>query len=824
MNKKLKIVLGAGIFFLLLLIITAGLVILLFPAEKIKALIENEASTALNMPVTLDSIGLSFAGMPSVKATGLALGPLQPGDQPLCAIKAIYARIDIFDLLKKKITIVSMVIDKPKIMLLSREDGTNNLPPPTEKTKEKTPGPPTLPFPITMQSFAIKDCSVSLDNRKTGSLITVEDLSYLLSLDISEDLRQLQAKGALKAGNIKVTSGKDDKAPLIDGLEISFQHEVSGDLTTGNVSLSKGDLKIGGMPVLLTADIESWTKTSFNVSTGTQNAKDLLDLIPVALFPDKNKVSITGNYSFAAEGMIDTAPEQTAMTYNGKLDIDSMSITYEGMPGNIDEIQCRITFNEKDVTLNRISTLIGSSKFTLLGIIHGYSENPILALSTEGSIDLKEIGEALPQLSKNNLKGLVELKLDVNGPPSDPQAVKVNGNARLQNVEVQIPETLQHPAQLNGSLSITPSSMAVNNITLKSGKSDLTFKGIITNYPVLVWPKDEHYADFNGSLTSDLLDLTDMIIFPENSPMPKPWHMEQAIKTMPVPPNLSVDNSVKLGTVVFGKMKADSVTGRITAKDGTFKLHDLDIRAYKGALTGNAGMNIIQSGDATYDGSFKLNALDAGSFLSSFFGTGEDQFGGKLSSTLSFNGAGLDSVSMLENLKATGSLDINKGSISNWEFTKKLGQYLKFLNFDKIDFDRIRNSFIVENKKVVTPDMAITTSFGDINLDGTTGFDKSINYQFNLLLDETTSKKAAQQINSLTSLFKGETGRLELDLTAGGTLTSPSFSLDTSKAEDQLKARLKDSLKQEAEKLLDKQNDEVKQKGKELLKNIFKKD
>ena len=299
--------------------------------------------------------------------------------------------------------------------------------------------------------------------------------------------------------------------------------------------------------------------------------------------------------------------------------------------------------------------------------------------------------------------------------------------------------------------------------------------------------------------------------------------MENTIKTMPVPPNLSVDNSVNLGTVVFGKMKADSVTGRITVKDGVFKLQDLNVRAYQGALTGNAGMKVAQTGDATYDGSFKLNALDAGSFLSSFFGTGEDQFGGKLSSTLSFNGAGLDSVSMLDNLKASGSLDILNGSIANWEFTKQLGQYLKFLNFDKIDFDSIKNTFKVENKKVVTPDMGIKTSFGDVNLDGATGFDKSVDYKMSLLLDEQNSKKAAQQFSSLANLFKGETGRLEFDVTAGGTLKSPSFSIDTSKAEDQLKTRLKDSVKQEAEKLLDKQDDELKQKGKDLLKNILKK-
>jgi len=775
MNKLLKIIMIVFAALAGLLIVAVVLTVLFFPGERIRTTVEKEASSALGMPVSVGKIGLSFAGLPSVRASDITVGSAQQGETPLLTVKSIKARVNIFALVKKNIEIESLEIDEPHVMLLTREDDSTNLPPSSEKNEPKASGPPQLPFPITMHSFSINDGLVEVDNRK------------------------------------------------IDELSLSFTHELSGDLTTGNVSLSRGDIMAGGMPVSLTADIEGWTKTTFSLSTGTHDAVNLLELIPVALFPDKGKIGISGTYSLDVNGEIDSEPVKSAVKYTGNMDINSMSIEYEGMPEKIEEIHCRIAFNEKDITLNDVRALIGGSRFSVSGTLNNYTETPSLAVTTEGSIDLKEVGDALPQLSESGLKGKMTFKLAVNGPPSDPQAISVDGNATLDGVEVLVPESLQHPALLNGAVSITPSSLTVDNFMLKSGKSDLVFKGTVTDYPALVWPKKGVYAVFKGSLTSDMLDLTDMLIFDEDAPTPKPWHMEQAIKSMPIPPNLSVDNSIKLNTVVFDKLKADSVNGRFTVKDGSFDLHDLNIRAYKGVLSGDAGLTLTEIGDAEYKGSFKLNALDAGAFLSSFFGVREDMFSGKLSSSLTFNGAGLDSVSMLENLTGFGNLDIDKGSISNWKFTRELGSYLKFLNFDKLDFDSIRNKFRVENSQVITPDMRIKTSFADITLDGTAGFDKSIDYSISMLLDETTSAKAARQISALSSLFKGGTGRLELTVDAGGTLTSPKFSLDTSKAEDQLKARLKDSLKKEAEKFLDKQDGDLKKKGKELLKNIFKK-
>ena len=160
------------------------------------------------------------------------------------------------------------------------------------------------------------------------------------------------------------------------------------------------------------------------------------------------------------------------------------------------------------------------------------------------------------------------------------------------------------------------------------------------------------------------------------------------------------------------------------------------------------------------------------------------------------------------------------GQIVNWDFTKKLGNYLKFLDFDTLDFDTIVNSFIIENQKMFTPDMALKTGHGDIYLDGSIGFDSSVDYTITLLLNKETTQKASKHLSTLASLINKDTESLEIIVNAGGTLKSPEFKIDTSKAEKQLKEELTSKAKQFIEKSI--KDEDLKEKGEKLLKRLLR--
>ena len=462
------------------------------------------------------------------------------------------------------------------------------------------------------------------------------------------------------------------------------------------------------------------------------------------------------------------------------------------------------------------------SIITLSGTVADYTGDPVLSINSKGDIDLRDITGAFPLPEGMDASGMIDFNISMNGAPSDLNTFKANGGINIKNVSAVMPETLKNPAIINGTINLTPTAVRIKNINIKSGKSDFDIKGNITNYMTLAGLGKDN-AVLAGTLHSDLIDLNDMLVIEEKKDPEtiKPWDLEETIKTLPIPPQLSMDVVVDVGTVIFGRLKSDSARGRITLKDGILEASELKLNAYQGILTGSSVIDMTDTTDVTYHGDFKLNAFESAGFIADLLGIGEI-FRGKLSSSLSFSGAGLDSVSMLNNLKASGDMNFKNGQIVNWDFTKKLGDHLKFLDFDTIDFSAIKNSFRIENSKFITPDIILKSKAGDIRFDGVTGFDTSINYSFSMLLNKNTSEKAIKGIPVLSKLMSGSDNQIELLITARGTFMSPSFSLDTSKAEGQLKKQAKKEVEKVIDKILDKQGEDIKKKGEKILKNLFK--
>jgi len=824
MSKPLKIILSVCAAAAGLIVLAAILAVVFFPGEKIKSIAEEQASTILEMPVSIGKIGLTFAGIPAVKVSDILIGESRDGELPLFSVRSVRVRVNLIRLLRKQVEIVSAELDSPAVAVINYKDGTSNLPPKKAAPEEadNNTGPPRIPLPVTLKTLAISDAEVVLNNRETtGSVITAESINAVLKIDVTGDLKQLTSTGKTTIGNIILSPSDDAKS--ISGIGAEFIHQLSGDLTTGNFDLTEGGLSVNGIPVSVTATVEGWTKTSFSAASRNLNVTDILNAFPEGTVPDQDKLTAAGTVSFEIEGTADTAPEEPVITYSGSAHIDIASLAFEGFPKSVDSATSHIAFTEEDIDIRDTEIIIGGSRVSLTGTVTGYAEDPAVTITSQGNIDLSDIVGAFPMPEGVDLSGAVEFSISMNGTPSDLASFSADGGATLQEISATVPETLKNPAHLNGRVSLTPAHISVETVSFRSGKSDVDFRGKLTNYMTLAGIGEEP-AHFTGSLQSNLIDLNDLLVTKkkEDEKLIKPWDYEETLITLPIPPNLSADMNIALGTVVSGRLKSDSVKGHITFENGVAELKDMQVSAYMGTLTGTSTVNFADPENVTYGGDFNLRAFDSASFIADFLGVGEI-FRGKLSSSLTFSGAGLDSVSMLDNLRASGDMAFDRGQIVNLDFTKKLGEHLKFLNFETLDFDSITNSFRVENQKFITPDMALQTSYGDILVDGFTGFDTSVDYRITLNLNKQTSALALKNLSSLTQYLDSTPDRLELNVTAGGTLFSPSFGLDTSAAEEALKASLKDRLTKEVDTLLEsKDADELKEKGKKLFNKLFK--
>jgi hypothetical protein len=844
MSKAIKILLAVFISIIGIIIIAVLLTIIFFPGEKVKKLVEEKASEAIEMLVTIDKVGLTFTGIPALKVSGIVIGDPREDEPALFNMTSAKIRVNLKSLLKKRVDIISVELVNPALTLINRSDGSSNLPltgKPSHADTERngdshrpteTNAPPSIPFPVSLKTLEINGMRVEIDNRDTtGSHIILGEINSLLNFDINEDLDHFTSSGKTAVNDIIYVFPDDTKRSgephsATQGISAGFAHELSGNITQGDMTLSRGDLSVNGIPVNVNAAVENWNKISFTAVAEKLDIERVLKAVPDGLVPEADRLTAEGTFSLRVDGTLDTESEEPAIVYSGRLDIDIGHLSYEDLPQSVDEITSHIAFSEKDIEIKDTRIRIGKSAASVSGTVKDYPGEPEVAIISSGNVDLKDIANAFPLPGDMTASGMVDFDLAMNGAPSAPETFAAKGNIRLSGIAAVIPETLNNPAEINGTIQLTPAAVNLKNITMKSGNSDASLSGQLRNYMALAG-LGKGQALFKGTMRSSMLDLNDLMVTKEKSSEPEePVDIKETLKTLPIPMNLSSDITITLGNVVFDKLKAGAVRGRVKLENGVLGLSGLDIAAYSGKLAGAATADFSDVENVTYRGKVDLKSLESGDFLDAIFDTGEFVTG-KLSSSLEFAGAGLDSASIVNNLAASGNMVFDSGKFVNFEFTKKLGGYLKFLDFDVLEFDRIANSFRVENQKLFTPDIALKTEFGDILVDGFTGFDTSVEYDIILNLNKETSKLALKNLSSLTQYLTASPERLELNIKASGTLTSPSFKLDTSEAEkllkDSLKESIKDRLSEEVDKLLSSPDQkELKEKGKELLRKLFK--
>jgi hypothetical protein len=223
----------------------------------------------------------------------------------------------------------------------------------------------------------------------------------------------------------------------------------------------------------------------------------------------------------------------------------------------------------------------------------------------------------------------------------------------------------------------------------------------------------------------------------------------------------------------------------------------------------------------TYDLSMDINGVSAGSLLSEFTSFGR-YLQGKLTMNTTMRGALDDTLGLItQTLTGQGHAQIESGTLSGWKVNSAIASLLKLPDMEQINFKDWSNEFSISDGRVNIKDLKIAALGADYLVNGSQGLDGSMDYRVSMLLSEQASAKVSIPgfVGEALNLFKDESGRVKLDLSVGGMSANPSVALDTRQMQLRAEEAAKQKLTDEGKKL----QDQVKQKGEDLLKDLFKK-
>jgi len=189
---------------------------------------------------------------------------------------------------------------------------------------------------------------------------------------------------------------------------------------------------------------------------------------------------------------------------------------------------------------------------------------------------------------------------------------------------------------------------------------------------------------------------------------------------------------------------------------------------------------------------------------------------GNLNTTLNLNGQlNNDLTPNLQTLVGSALAQVLTAEVSSEKtpLLAKLGEQVKFLNIDKLSLQDVSTALEFNNGKIVVKPFDFDVEGIKITAGGSHGLDKSIDY--NLTMDVPAKFLGGEVNNLLAKLDPQEANKMTVAIPVGlkGTMTNPSVNVNTQSA-----------VKALTQKLIEKQKNDLKNKGLDILGGLLGED
>ncbi|PID79764.1 hypothetical protein CSB20_09085 [bacterium DOLZORAL124_64_63] len=755
---------------LALLLIAVVAVRLLLPADKIRAMAQNQAREKLGREVTIGDVSISVLGGLGIKLNDVAVAnPDGFAGAPLATVPALDLKLAFRPLLKKEIQVERLVVDGPSLNLVVRADGTNN-----------------FTFPTTEKSPATAD---SGDRTAGGAVISIPHLSV-------QDARLSYADARSQ------------------GMSRMQMDDLNLDFSLG--SLAGGDLAIEG-----TAQTPALVLESSQPLPSIEVTADL-DMTwradPAAVEIHSLETRFNG---VRARGQGHLALGEGTPTGTLELQLPEQALTRLATLAP-PELAAKVSRDQKG----------GLVSAALDVVFTGQADAPVRTAGTAKArgLDLALAQPFLPTEQDATIGGHADLDLEFSLPAPDLAQLRYTGTATLQGVSFRQPQLMDQLQNLDAVLKITPERFTVESSTARFASGTFALQGSLRDpLPYFLPPELQQGLEMKTphlefTLRTKRLDVDKLLpaASPSTGSTTDPSHQATPPKTISVEfPDITGNGTIAADSLFYMKMPFTDLTGRLQIRDRVLDCRDLQGGLYAGRLAGQVSIDLKDLNDPAYSGRYQMTSMQVSPFLARFVDL-HNVLTGTAGLQGSFAAKGRDPQAIQRTLTLAADGNLSSGMLHTSGAThdalstlaNQLGQ-----NLDQEQALRdLRTHLVVQEGKIGLENMqARLSGLGDISLGGTLAFTGELDYQGQLLLSREATAKlfTGGVLGELGKLMdKARPERLALPLAVGGTRSAPRVKIDLGSVASELEKqavktqgrKLEDAARKGLENLLKKEN------------------
>ena len=765
---------------------------------RIVEIVKREANGMLTARLDFEKLDISLLrNFPnaSLNLKGLTLvGPERFEGDTIVAAKRISVVVNLMSLVGDEgFEVRKIVLASPAVHAHKLADGAVNwdvMKPSGEADTTAAEESAPSSFRLSVRDFRLTDAVIRYEDDSTGMELRTAPLSLRLSGDMSAESTQLDLD--LLAGGVDFTQGG---VPLLHDAELALDAEIDADLAEGRFTFSRNTLRLNAIEMRL----DGWVQQvgdalAMDVSAGCSEVrfKDLLSLIPAFYKHEFRSLAASGELSMElwARGQMHGAQ---LPAFELKTEVHNGSFQYSSLPKAVTDINIAAKvsnaggeLDKTEVEISEFGLKMAGNSLSATGYATNLMSDPTFRATLSGRVDLGAIREVYPLEKGIDLAGRIAASLKLSGRMSDVESgryerISASGSLVVEQLGLHVPQ-LPEVFIRRAAATISPQAMTLGEFGVKVGGSDLSATGQLTGYLGYLM-RGEQLA---GRLyvKSDLLDLNEIrAAVPadaeaESADAEKPAEEAAAApaQAIVVPKNLNLSLNAELKKVLFEKMVITDIAGEMSVAGGTLSLDRLGLQLFDGKASASGRYSTAA------DPAHPTLSLAASIAKASFPRTFEEIEAVRQLAPIFEKASGDYSLSIdmrttldaamspdLMSLTAQGEISSENVSVEGVEVFDKLADLLKNDKLRRIEARDLKIRFSIKDGRVTTEPFDLKMGDVNVNMSGTTGLDRTIDY---------TAKV------TLPAGVGGVLGAVNVGI--GGTFTSPKITLGVQETVEQV--------------------------------------
>ena len=754
---------------------------------KIETIVKQEGNKLLNAQFDFDNLDISLlSNFPQASITLEDFWLKGIGDfenDTLLQAGELTAAVNLMSLFGDGgYEISKIIIDDTKAKAIVLEDGRPNwdvmkVDSTATETVEETDST-SSPFRIQLKKLSIDNLTLIYDDRQAGMYAEVIDLDASCSGDLGSERTTIKLDSETPSVTFRMGG-----VPFLSKASIGAEMDIDADLAANKFTLKENTLSLNAIRATIdgwVALTESGMDMDIKLNSNEISFKEILSLIPAIYAKDFDGLKTSGEATLAAYAKGSMVGDSIMPEFDVNLNVKNAMFRYPSLPAGVDNINIAASvknpggsIDATTIKVNPFNLTLAGNPFSMTADVKTPMSDLDFNVTAKGKLDLGKIKDVYP-LEDMQLNGLIDADMSLNGRMSYIQKelydrMQASGNINLSNMKLQM-EAIPEVDIKKSTFSFTPRYLKLSETTVNIGENDLTFDSQFENYIGFALKGTTLKGNLN--IASNKLNLNDFMTSDSTA-----VEAETATTTadtaamgiIRIPDNIDFRMQVKMKEVLMNKMKFNNLNGLLIVKNSKVDMQNLSLNTMGGSVVVNGAYATPEKGAPSLNAGFSLNQigfaeayrdLDMVQQMAPIF----EGLKGNFSGSIKVNTELDETMSPVMNtLSGSGSLATKDLSLSGVKVIDMVADIVKKPSLKETKVKDLNIDFTIADGRINTKPFDLTLGDYKMNLSGSTGLDKSIDYKGEITIPASAGKVA--QLGTV-------------DMNIGGTFTSPKVSID----------------------------------------------